>query len=122
VFSHVKKPVVTDLTKTEGDPTARADLLDARESVSFEVTLSGGKRINATAPAWSPSGIAPAVLMIALSSVMVPGAFVGLAMAVAAPGWVTVAAALVAFCVIAGGGVWVINKFADRHQERSRKS
>ncbi|MEU4571418.1 hypothetical protein ACBI99_24200 [Nonomuraea sp. ATR24] len=114
--------MVTDLTKTEGDPTPRADLLEARESVSFEVTLSGGKRINATAPAWSPSGIAPAVVMIALVGVMVPGAFAGLAMAVAAPGWITVAAALIAFCVIAGGGAWVISKFADRRQERSRKS
>lgn len=118
----MKKPVVTDLTKTEGDPTSHADLLEHREKVSFEVTLSGGKRINATAPAWSPSGIAPAIVMIALASVMVPSAFAGLAWAVSAPAEFVVGSALIAFCTIVGAGVWLISKFADRHQERSRES
>src|SRR5690606_18069366 len=104
------------------DPTPHADLLEDREKVTFEVTLSGSKRINATAPAWSPSGIAPAIVMIAMASVMVPAAFVGLAKVVAAPAWAVVVAALVPFCTIVGVGVWIISRFAERHQERYRKS
>ncbi|MCP2343985.1 hypothetical protein [Nonomuraea roseoviolacea] len=118
----MKKPVVTDLTKIEGDPTPQADLLEDRERVTFEVTLSGGKRMNASAPAWSPSGIAPAIVMITLPSIMIPSAFAGLGIAVSAPGWAIVTAALIAFCVTAGCGVWIISRFAGLPAKGSRES
>ncbi|MEU7457528.1 hypothetical protein [Streptosporangium roseum] len=113
--------MVTDLTKIEGDPTPQADLLEDRENVTFEVTLSGGQRINASAPAWSPSGIAPAIVMITLSSIMIPSAFAGLGIAVSAPGWLIVTAALAAFCATVGCGMWIINRFAGLPM-RDRKS
>ncbi|MCA2227886.1 hypothetical protein [Nonomuraea aurantiaca] len=118
----MKKPVVTDLTKIEGNPTSKADLLEEREDVTFEVILSDGKRINATAPTWLPSGIAPVITRIVLSSVMIPSAFAGLGVLVLAPGWVTVTAALISFCVIVGSGMWIINRLADALKKNSRDS
>ncbi|MER7370050.1 hypothetical protein [Nonomuraea wenchangensis] len=111
--------MVTDLTKTEGDPTSHGDLLVDREKVNFKATLPGGKHIEASAPAWSPSGIAPAMVMITIPSLMIPSAFVGLGIAVSAPGWIIVVAALITFCVIVGCGIWVINRFADLPAKRS---
>lgn len=50
-----------------------ADLVVHREAVSFEVTRAYGDRINATAPAWSPSGISPAIIMIAVAGTLARG-------------------------------------------------
>ncbi|MFI0424664.1 hypothetical protein [Spongiactinospora sp. 9N601] len=109
----MKKPVVTDLTKTEGDPTQRADVLEEREKVNFKVTLSGGKQIDASAPAWSPSGIAPAMVMITIPGLMIPGAFIALGIVASAPGWLIVTAAVSTLCVVLGCGMWIINRFSE---------
>ncbi|MCA2227888.1 hypothetical protein [Nonomuraea aurantiaca] len=110
--------MVTDLTKTEGDPSSHADLLEGREKVNFKVTLAG-KQIDASAPAWSPSGIAPAMVMITVPGLTIPGAYAALGIAVSAPGWITVMAAVITFCMVLGCGMWIINRFADLPAKRS---
>lgn len=122
MFSHVKKPVVTDLTKIEGDPTPQSNVLEDREKVIFKVVLGGGRQIDASAPAWSPSGIASAGVMIILTCIMIPSAFAGLGIMVSAPGWLTVTAALIAFCATLGSSMWLINRFAGPQPKSKRRT
>jgi hypothetical protein len=65
--------------------------------------------------------------MIIASSLGIPSAFAGLGIAVSAPGWIIVAAALITFCVTLGAGMWMLNRFCESpknqpHNPRSKNT
>jgi len=117
----VRKIVHTDLTKLEGEPTARADILHERISHSTEVRWLGGRVTSTTTgPAGAPTSISTAVLQLSLAGGVGAGVIGGvLGIASDAPAWLIATFAVIAFFVPIETGTRLMFRSSSKRQDSS---
>jgi hypothetical protein len=105
----VRETVHTDLTALEGEPTARADILQDTVSHSTELHWLGASIKNtSTGPAHSSADICSGVLQLSIASAICAGIIGGVLGGLSeAPGWLVVTSVLVAFAtpILAGASL-----------------